>query len=91
MKLKNNAVKKIKSQGLSPLQACSLVVSLVLMIVLSAEPAGAVDASYDDLVNEARSGNTDPLLSWLKHNPQRLDGSMRADWLQVANWGGDDQ
>ncbi|ART82243.1 poly-beta-1,6 N-acetyl-D-glucosamine export porin PgaA [Oceanisphaera profunda] len=64
---------------------------LVLVMVLHAMPVVAADFSYDNLVIQARSGNTVPLLTWLERNSRQLNANMRADWLQVANWAGDDQ
>lgn len=87
MKFKTNVVNKRRRRGLPNLHSGCLV----LAMVLSAIPVMAADATYDSLVSQARSGNTDPLLSWLEQNRRQLNTSMRADWLQVANWAGDDQ
>lgn len=68
-----------------------LLASSMLALALSASPLALADASYDGLVNEARAGNGAPLLSWLASHSRQLDGNQRADWLQVANWAGDDE
>lgn len=52
----------------------------------------AADPVYDTLVQEARSGNTTALLGYLREHEQQnpLNANQVADWLQVANWAGQD-
>lgn len=60
--------------------------------VAIAFPLWAADPQYDDLVRQARSGDTTPLLGYLREQEERqtLTASQVADWLQVANWAGRD-
>lgn len=59
-------------------------------MLLCATPAAA-STYYDELVQQARLGDSAPLLTWLQSNRNQLTPSRRADWLQVASWAGDDQ
>lgn len=86
MKPEINIVSKLSGLGLSALHSSCFV----LAMALSAAPVAA-SVSYDSLVIQARSGHSAPLLSWLEHNRGQLNPSKRADWLQVANWDGNDQ
>ncbi|MCS2163929.1 poly-beta-1,6 N-acetyl-D-glucosamine export porin PgaA [Scandinavium sp. H11S7] len=65
--------------------------ALGLSLLFSAS-ASAVDAVYDQLVIQARAGQTDGLLNWLHQQNQRhaLNVDQVADWLQVAGWAGRD-
>ena len=65
-------------------------VCLTLAVVLYAVPVTGYQLDYDSLVHKARAGDTAPLLDWLGQNQHQLDAGQRADWLQVANWAGDD-
>lgn len=87
MKLENHFINKFSGMGSSILHLGCFALAMALYAV----PVVAADSSYDSLVNQARSGNTAPLLSWFEQNPRQLTASKRADWLQVANWAGDDQ
>lgn len=60
--------------------------------LLFSASANAVDATYDQLVLQARSGQTDGLLSWLQNQDKQnaLNVNQVADWLQVAGWAGHD-
>ncbi|XTZ37841.1 poly-beta-1,6 N-acetyl-D-glucosamine export porin PgaA [Salmonella enterica] len=66
------------------------VLSFSLLFSASAK---AVDAAYDQLVLQARSGQTEGLLRWLQSHEQQnsLSVNQVADWLQVAGWAGHDQ
>lgn len=68
--------------------------TLLAASMAMAFPALATEASptYDTLVQEARSGNTSALLGYLREHEQQtpLNANQVADWLQVANWAGQD-
>ncbi|MDY0251042.1 MAG: poly-beta-1,6 N-acetyl-D-glucosamine export porin PgaA [Pseudomonas sp.] len=87
MKSKTNAVNKLSGMGLSVLHSCCFVSAMLLYSL----PVVAADSNYDSLVNQARLGNSAPLLSWLEQNRSQLNANRRADWLQVTGWAGDDQ
>ncbi|MTD40724.1 poly-beta-1,6 N-acetyl-D-glucosamine export porin PgaA [Erwinia sp. CPCC 100877] len=67
----------------------SLALSISLLLSVS---ASAADSAYDRLVIQAREGQTDGLLNWLRlRDRQRaLNVGQVADWLQVAGWAGRD-
>ena len=70
---------------LKTLLAASMAIAFPAMAI-------AADPTYDTLVQEARSGNTSALLGYLRQQEQEkpLNASQVADWLQVANWAGQD-
>lgn len=63
---------------------CSLVLACSIL-------QAQASTEYDSLVLEARSGNQAPLLNWLAEHENQLSINQTADWLQVANWAGDDR
>ncbi|OTA17301.1 outer membrane protein PgaA [Xenorhabdus vietnamensis] len=65
----------------------SLFISLGCLITTE-----SAHADYDALIQQARNGNTDPMLEYIREEEkrQRLSSSRIADWLQVASWAGDD-
>ncbi|WP_312558857.1 poly-beta-1,6 N-acetyl-D-glucosamine export porin PgaA [Atlantibacter hermannii] len=54
--------------------------------------AHATDTQYDQLIIQAREGNTRGLLDYLQTQEQQneLNANQVADWLQVAGWAGND-
>lgn len=87
MKFKINIANKLSGMGSGILHSGCFALAMALYVV----PVAAADPSYDSLVSQARSGDSAPLLSWFEQNRKELTANMRADWLQVANWAGDDQ
>lgn len=75
----------------NPYQNALRSICLTLAIALYAVPVTAGQMDYNSLVLKARAGDTAPLLDWLEQNQGQLDPGKRADWLQVANWAGDDR
>ncbi|WP_049856059.1 poly-beta-1,6 N-acetyl-D-glucosamine export porin PgaA [Trabulsiella odontotermitis] len=66
------------------------IISLSLFFSASAY---AVDSAYDQLVLQARDGQTEGLLNWLQNREKQgpLNVDQVADWLQVAGWAGRDE
>lgn len=54
--------------------------------------ANAADNYYDQLIIQAREGNTRGLLDYMRAQEQQneLNANQVADWLQVAGWSGND-
>ena len=67
----------------------ALILSCFLSLPWSAQ---AVDPAYDQLVLQARDGQTAGLLNWLQQHSEQaaLNVEQVADWLQVAGWAGKD-
>ncbi|PHM72573.1 poly-beta-1,6 N-acetyl-D-glucosamine export porin PgaA [Xenorhabdus sp. KJ12.1] len=65
----------------------SLFVSLSCLIT-----SEAAKADYDELILQARNGNTIPMLEYIRQEEKRrkLSSSQVADWLQIAGWAGRD-
>ncbi|WP_237387219.1 poly-beta-1,6 N-acetyl-D-glucosamine export porin PgaA [Xenorhabdus sp. Sc-CR9] len=63
----------------------SLFISLGCLITTE-----VAQADYDALIQQARSGNTDPMLEYIRQEEKQyyLSSSQIADWLQVAGWAG---
>lgn len=59
-----------------------------LSLLLLSASANAVDSTYDQLVLQARDGQTGGLLNWLQNQEKQgaLNVNQVADWLQVAGW-----
>ncbi|MDC9588243.1 poly-beta-1,6 N-acetyl-D-glucosamine export porin PgaA [Xenorhabdus sp. XENO-10] len=65
----------------------SLFISLGCLITTE-----SAQADYDALIQQARNGNTEPMLEYIRQEEKqhRLSASKIADWLQVASWAGHD-
>ena len=65
---------------------------LIISLFLTSS-ALAADAAYDQLIIQARNGQTADLLNWLhtENKHHGLNSGQVADWLQVAQWAGQDQ
>ncbi|MBD2814286.1 poly-beta-1,6 N-acetyl-D-glucosamine export porin PgaA [Xenorhabdus sp. Flor] len=65
----------------------SLFISLGCLITTE-----TATADYDALIQQARSGNTIPILEYIRQaeKRQKLSPSQVADWLQVASWANHD-
>ncbi|WP_319939685.1 poly-beta-1,6 N-acetyl-D-glucosamine export porin PgaA [Xenorhabdus littoralis] len=65
----------------------SLFISLGCLITTK-----AAQADYDGLIQQARNGNTIPMLEYIRQEEKQhhLSSSQIADWLQVASWAGHD-
>ncbi|MBD2796649.1 poly-beta-1,6 N-acetyl-D-glucosamine export porin PgaA [Xenorhabdus sp. 18] len=65
----------------------SLFISLSCLITTE-----SAQADYDVLIQQARKGNSTPMLEYIRQEEKqhRLSSSQIADWLQVASWAGYD-
>ncbi|WP_211284481.1 poly-beta-1,6 N-acetyl-D-glucosamine export porin PgaA [Xenorhabdus mauleonii] len=52
----------------------------------------AAQMDYDSLIQQARNGNTAPMLEYIRQEEKQrhLSSSQIADWLQIASWAGHD-
>lgn len=69
---------------------------LALCLLLSTQSAVAASTSesgdrYDELVRQARSGNTAPVLAYLKRNVKTQTPQQQEDHIVIAAWAGKDQ
>ena len=67
--------------------------ALILSCFLSLPLTAIAEVSdYDQLVLQAREGQTAGLLSWLQQHSEQtaLNANQVADWLQVAGWASED-
>ncbi|BET97610.1 poly-beta-1,6 N-acetyl-D-glucosamine export porin PgaA [Xenorhabdus taiwanensis] len=61
----------------------SLFISLSCLITTE-----SAQADYDALIQQARNGNTNPMLEYIRQEEKRhrLSSSQVSDWLQIASW-----
>ncbi|WP_200898182.1 poly-beta-1,6 N-acetyl-D-glucosamine export porin PgaA [Xenorhabdus khoisanae] len=66
----------------------SLFISLGCLITTE-----TAQADYDALIQQARNGNTIPMLEYIRQEEKQhpLSSSQITDWLQVASWAGHDE
>ena len=64
---------------------------LALSLLASAPAVAAVDTQYDDLVRLARTGDTAPVLDYLKRHQTDQSVQQREDNIVIASWAGRDQ
>ena len=64
---------------------------LALSLFASASASAAVDTQYDDLVRLARTGDTAPVLQYLKQHESSQSLQQREDNIVIASWAGLDQ